>query len=226
MVIDHLGAYFFPDIATFRIIGRLSAPIWLFLIGFAKSREISIEMIIGAFILAGTHTLAEGSPLPLCILVTIMLVRATLDGLMRFMNGSSQNLYIAVILLTVIGMFTVALFEYGTAAYLAAVIGYFCRRRKLLPRSRLIAIMLSCAAGYIFVQIFTFSFKSLTDGLIAGAGILAVFWLLLDFKPQIFPAIQGIGAEILMFCGRQTLLIYVAHLAAFQLIAEYVIPRL
>ena len=31
MLIDHVGIYFFPDELWFRVIGRLSFPIWLFL---------------------------------------------------------------------------------------------------------------------------------------------------------------------------------------------------
>lgn len=227
MIIDHIGMFFFPDIMAFRIIGRLSAPIWLFLIGFAKTREITLPLMFGALILIGTQTLTTGSPLPLDILVTIMLVRLTIDKVAPIMLRNTQTLYMATIALMVVGMVTILLFDYGAVALLPAILGYCCRRKKLFPSRRsVITIMLSCCFGYVFVQSFVVSFNELRDIAIAAIGVIGVFWLLMDFKPKAYPAITGFSKQILMFCGRNTLAIYVIHLAAFQLIAEYLIPRL
>ena len=48
MIIDHIGLYFFPDEMWWRVIGRLSFPVWLFLIGYAQSRDIPKLLILGA----------------------------------------------------------------------------------------------------------------------------------------------------------------------------------
>lgn len=46
MVIDHVGLLFFPTIAIFRIIGRLTIPIMAYLIteGYKKTRSIKKYM--------------------------------------------------------------------------------------------------------------------------------------------------------------------------------------
>ena len=52
MIIDHIGYFFFPEMPIFRALGRLCVPIWMFLVGYARTREISRELWIGGVILA------------------------------------------------------------------------------------------------------------------------------------------------------------------------------
>ena len=54
MVIDHIGAIFFPDIALFRIVGRLSFPLfaWLLVQGEAHTRHFwryALRLLVLAF---------------------------------------------------------------------------------------------------------------------------------------------------------------------------------
>ena len=54
MLIDHIGVIFFPEMISFRIIGRISFPIFAFLIveGFLHTRDIKKYMIrLGTFAL-------------------------------------------------------------------------------------------------------------------------------------------------------------------------------
>ncbi|MEZ0536282.1 TraX family protein [Caldicellulosiruptoraceae bacterium PP1] len=46
MLIDHIGVIIYPDIITFRIIGRLAFPIFVFFIveGFLKTRDITLYL--------------------------------------------------------------------------------------------------------------------------------------------------------------------------------------
>ena len=39
MVIDHIGYFFYPEEMWWRVLGRLSVPIWFFLIGYANARD-------------------------------------------------------------------------------------------------------------------------------------------------------------------------------------------
>src|SRR5262249_41552895 len=40
LLIDHYGLYFDPDRSWWRVFGRLAAPIFFFLIGFARTRSV------------------------------------------------------------------------------------------------------------------------------------------------------------------------------------------
>ena len=51
MVIDHVGFYFYPDQQWFRVFGRLCVPIWFFLIGYARSRDLSLYLWGGMILL-------------------------------------------------------------------------------------------------------------------------------------------------------------------------------
>lgn len=40
MVIDHVGFYFYPENLWFRAVGRIGFPVWFFLVGYARGRDI------------------------------------------------------------------------------------------------------------------------------------------------------------------------------------------
>ena len=82
MIVDHLGFYFYPDILWLRIIGRLSAPIWFFLIGYAHRRDVPRILWAGGLILTISGLAAGQSLFPLNILFMLGLARLVIDPVM------------------------------------------------------------------------------------------------------------------------------------------------
>jgi len=130
MVIDHFGIYFFPDELWWRTIGRLSFPIWLFLVGYARSRDISPRLIGGAAIVFASNIFAGMGLIPLSILVTIIVVRLALDPLMKILSKSPQHLWIGSAALLVVALPSFIVFEFGALAFIFAVFGYLVRHQK------------------------------------------------------------------------------------------------
>ena len=75
MVIDHIGLMFFPSMIIFRCIGRLSMPIFAFMISEgAKYTKNKLKYFLSVFILAvicqTVYYFADGGSLYMSILVT------------------------------------------------------------------------------------------------------------------------------------------------------------
>ena len=51
MIIDHVGKYFLPEIEILRVIGRVAAPLFFFLVGYSKSQRLEHKILIYAVLL-------------------------------------------------------------------------------------------------------------------------------------------------------------------------------
>ena len=46
MIIDHVGAYLFPEYPVFRLLGRLAAPIFFFVAGLNISSRVYVFFVV------------------------------------------------------------------------------------------------------------------------------------------------------------------------------------
>jgi uncharacterized membrane protein len=224
MIVDHVGFYFLPDEDWLRAIGRASMPIWCFLIGYANSRDLSRPLWMGAALLILSSFLFGGQIFPLSMLVTIILMRLTLDRLAKFAFKNWEVLIYTCFSLTVLILPTMFFFEYGTAAFLLGLCGYYLRRREnvsLSHRAGLI-FMGACIFIHTLAEILIFNFEG-NEARLAAISIGAVSLLLYQFRPKELPALtEGLAqpfVTIIQFMGRYSLEIYVFHLILFRLIA-------
>ena len=223
MIIDHIGLYFFPDEMWWRTIGRLSFPVWLFLIGYANSREISPFLIGGAAIVFASNILAGMGVFPFSILVSIIVVRLTLDPIMNLLSKSALHLWVGSGVLFIIALPSFILFEFGAQAFIFAIFGYLARRQQSeKDRAQVFRYAVFVAMGYIFLQSFGYALFGLKF-VVLTAGVAAVTLALYKFAPKTYPEltqkIPPAGKALVQVCGRHTLKIYVVHLLIFKTIA-------
>lgn len=223
MIIDHVGYYFFPDDMWWRTVGRLSFPIWFFLIGYARSRDISPRIIGGALVLIAGNILAGMALLPFNILVSIALVRACLDPLMKRLLVSKTIFWGGVAVLFIFIIPTYFITEYGTQGIIAAMFGWLARNRdRQAEKDLLFPFAIFFWFSYIMSEFIVFGLSQ-AQGRVLMAGCAAVWFILYNFKPAEFPALgrPRILAAFLQLCGRRTLEIYVVHLLLFKAMALY-----
>ena len=126
MCIDHTGAYVFTDQLWIRSIGRGSAPIFLFLAGYAASYRFSREVFFLCVLMLASN-FAQGFVGALPILVNILLCRALFAWIQRSGKAIEKPLewFIATVIFVPVTMFVL---QYGTLGLLFAISGYMKRR--------------------------------------------------------------------------------------------------
>lgn len=224
MVIDHIGYYFFPELEVLRAIGRASLPAWLFLIGFARTRDVDFWLIAGAIVLVWANIAAGMSVFPLNILVTIIITRMLIDWLAFAAFRKSSDTIMMSLALILLALPSLALLEYGTLAFYYALIGYAIRHRAELPTGEK-ALNFFNLAGiimYAYYQIMLFNFGTL-NFLITFILAVGLSVYLLSFRRTLYRKATNDWPDPVVgffkICGRYTLIIYVGHLVLFKFVA-------
>lgn len=219
MIVDHIGQYFYPDLLWFKVFGRYCVPVWFFLVGYARSRDLSPRMWIGAGILIAADALLGRAIFPLNILATILIVRLVIDKIMAFTLQGLPRFWGVAFALFILIVPTYPWVEYGTLAIIMTMFGYIIRQQ---ARVYMVPVILFSYLSFILSQQVMLQLSHIQFLAMAG-GTLAVFGLLYFFTPQTYPGaekrISEPVTELLKFMGRWTLEIYVAHLLFFKILA-------
>ncbi len=220
MVVDHVGLYLMPDTLELRWVGRLAAPMWLFLIGFARSRDFPWTLFAGVGVLQTVKLLTSADFWPIDILFSIVLIRLILDTTMRFSRRSALHMSIMVTALLALAIPSYGFVMYGTLGLLWAMFGALVRDQA--SDRMLIGFGLVLAVAYTAVSIVTFDFSSV-QGQILLCAVLGVAFGVAHFKPKELPFLSENLPKPLIFLlkigGRHSLAFYVAHLIFLMLIA-------
>lgn len=222
MIIDHIGYYFFPEQEWFRAIGRIGFPVWFFMVGYARGRELSNKLLIGALILLVANLALQLPLFPLNALVTIIFLRLLIDRFMDLILRTRYVFWLSAILLVLFYMFSNMITEYGTIAMMFAVAGYLTRHKdkvetqSFMTNVDYILFMVLCFSSFCVLQTAQFGFneiQSIFMAVLTGA----TMFVLAVMRPMVFPEISHEPQKtILQFMGRRTLEIYVAHLLLFK----------
>ncbi len=233
MIVDHIGYYFYPEEMWFRVAGRLCVPIWFFLVGYARSRDLSPTIWIGAGVLILASMAAGQSVIPVNVLGTMILIRLVIDPVMRAVTRNFEAFMAFSVLLLLLALPSYALTEYGTHGLLLAMFGYIVRHKPQIPGFR---ENMSLSNAFCMFTVFTFTgLQALSFGfgqaefIVLGIGIAAVCLVLNGFRPMEFPKLtQKLPVFLvapLQFLGRWTLEIYVAHLILFKILGVIYQPE-
>ena len=222
MLLDHVGYYFYPENDWLRAVGRASLPIWFFLVGFARSRDLTTPIWVGTIAIIGANVIFGGEFFPLNILVTVIITRLVLDLICRISFQNWEFAIYAAFALSALMLPTMFMFEYGSGAILIAMSGYLARHAAEVNLSRRAqtAFMAYTIVFYAFTQLLIFGFdKAMGQFSVVSIGAAAL--LLWYFRPQEVPEIESklpkFVTAALQFGGRYTLEIYAVHVILFKL---------
>jgi len=220
MIADHVGEYLYPDCLWLRVVGRFAAPIWLFLIGYAATRERAPRLWVGCALLVAGNFMAGMPLLPLNILGTIIIARSVIDRLM----ARPGHIWLITAALFALAWPTALAFEYGSLALILAMTGYILRHRP----EKAPAFFTVAALIYIISQVVYFGFDAAQGGVLT-LGMIPCMIALARFAPRTYPTLTtrlprpALG--VLRLCGRRTLEIYVVHLLLLKIAGMVYFPE-
>jgi hypothetical protein len=225
MVVDHIGFYFLPETGAFlaegdphlwwRAFGRLCVPVWFFLIGYARTRDLSPPLWVAAGIVLASSLVCGLWVFPLNILFTMILIRLIIDPVGEFALRSTGHLAITITLIILSSFHTFFLVEYGSVGLLVALPSY-------LERLPINILYWSSWFLLLAIQSMFFSFDR-TQLAVVALGTAGILYILQNLQVRELPetaARLGPGPTfIVQMLGRQTLWFYVIHIIVFRAIA-------
>ncbi len=219
MLIDHLGLFFFPDHVIFRIIGRVSFPIFFFLIGYSQKfkNEKSI-LILAVFMLVLDHILADKDTIfffnSASILPNVIISRFFLHW---SINWVKSNILVSFFLLALYYIPAAIIFGYGTLGCMFIICGYLKRNNYTDLKSSLFLILTTIF--YIIAQGTFYSF-----GWIAtfSTEMLMLLFCMYNFKVKNYLIANHHLKSLALLCSRYSLYLYCIHFELFKIISMVV----
>jgi hypothetical protein len=246
--VDHFGYFFMEDDRWWSAFGRLAAPIFFFLLGFAQARTVPLHWIwLGVVLTLLESWNADWTWVVPNILLSLALIRIARPYVQILVqhDGWAGFLLLVCGLLAVLPI-TSKIVDYGSEGWLWAVCG-LCQRMYVDSRTvvdahgaaqnsaplvramtenvglmRLLACVVA-AIVYVWQEQREYSFPQFHfAAFILGIGVLSVSLCLFQRGPSRIQPPEAI-AGFLRFIGRHTLEIYAIQLAGSELLIKLVL---
>jgi len=248
--IDHFGYFFIENADWWSVVGRLAAPPFFFLIGYARTRTVPLRWVGLGIILtlldSWNNDWTWVAPNILFSFALIRVVRPRVEILLQVYGWPAFIIFIAL-LLALLPLVTNA-FDYGAEGWLWALFGLcqrmYVERRSLIdvvgtsqgsstfaytvPKSMGLMRLLACSVSsvvYLWQEQIEFLFTAVQFIVFfVGIGLLSSSLCLFQRGPGRIQPVKFITST-LHFIGRHTLEIYAVQLAGFELIIR-LIPQI
>ncbi len=244
VTIDHIGYFFLENDLWWSTFGRLAAPVFFFLLGYAQTRTVPLPWLVLGVVLtlldSSNHNWTWVAPNILLSFALIRIGRPYAQTLVQRYGWVAHALLTAAL----VALLPIAakIVDYGAEGWLWALFGLFQRmsvdggsftdvkgtdqwpeppaQTKNLRLMSLLACFVA-AVVYVWQEQREFPFSKIQMGVfILGLVILSLILCLFSRGPS---RIQPPGriARAMLFVGRHTLAIYALSLAGFELIAKF-----
>jgi hypothetical protein len=218
ILIDHIGHFLADEWPLLRVIGRLGAPIFFFLIGFARTRAVPLRWLWLGAVLTGVDYLWVGSfsETQLNILFNFALIRLGLPWIERVTIASPWPIVLVAFgCLPLMSMINPWL-EYGSAGWLFALFGLSQRlameRGERATKAVSATTALIGLVAYSLVEARDYDFSPIQSGLmsvlLAGMGLALWQFRRTALKWHAVPWTN----RLIHLCGRYSLEIYAAQI--------------
>jgi hypothetical protein len=229
VAIDHTGYFFIEDADWWSVFGRLAAPPFFFLLGYARTRTVPLYWIWLGVILTLLDSWNTGwtwvAPNILLSFALIRIARPSVQFLLQRHGWTAFVLLVSALILVL--PITAEIVDYGAEGWLWALFGlsqrmYVDRANVLIPNVGLMRLLACFAAAVVYVwqEQVEFSFSQIQFAtFILGLGVLSLSLCLFRRGPSRIQPPEPI-AGALRFIGRRTLEIYAIQLAGSELIIK------
>ncbi|NVO17716.1 MAG: hypothetical protein HXX10_27135 [Rhodoplanes sp.] len=244
-MLDHFGHFFMDDDRWWGVVGRLAAPTFFFLIGYAATRTVPLRWLwLGLVLTLLNSWNADWTWVEANILFSLALARLARPAVKALIDRQGW-IGFALLVAALVAVQPIAgdIVDYGAEGWLWALFG-LCQRIAVdetsardsstvmqetptRPRPRVPGLMrlLACMIAVVFYiyqeqEEFGFPFVHLIV-FIAGIGALSIGLLLFRRGPSRIQPPEFLVCP-LRFVGRHTLELYAVQLASFELLVKLV----
>lgn len=163
MVVDHIGLFYFDDNTSLRIIGRVAAPIFFFLVGFNSSYRFRLNLFFFGCGISLITFLITGE-ISLNILLNFVLIRIFLNSI-DFKKYEDSTIIFMSILIGMCGLAILpfSLIDYSTFGFIVSLSGLLIKEgRRVGIISLLIGLFFLIAPFIIMYEVNVFHLILLT----------------------------------------------------------------
>jgi hypothetical protein len=242
--IDHFGHYFVNDDRWWSVVGRLAAPTFFFLIGFAHTRAVPHYWIwLGVILTLLNSWNANWNWVAPNILLSLALIRFARPHVQALLQRFGWVAFVVVVcaLVALLPVATMVV-DYGAEGWLWGLFG-LCQRMyvdgksvndtdraagssaaPVIDSARLMGLIagLVAAVAYVWQEQQEYAFRQVHFiAFVIGVGVLALALYLFRRGASRIQPPEAIAAT-LRFIGRHTLEIYAIQLAASELLVKFV----
>jgi hypothetical protein len=227
MVIDHTGNFFVDNSVWMRLIGRMAAPLFFFMVGYSGSYRFKWQILILGVALSTISFLTSTANgieriLPLNILLSFVLIKLILDRFDPAVQTAGFLVTVFVILMVLSIPTYIFMVEYGSLGLCYAIGARLLSQRHSLAR---LWICITVGVHFLFETV-----EGLIWNPVAPASILpyaipflaAVFGatlvILLNYRFRTFDIKYVWIRTPVIYVSRYSLQVYFFHLAAFMII--------
>ncbi len=240
--IDHIGHFFMQDDHWWGAFGRLAAPTFFFLIGYAQTRTVPLYWIWLGIILTLLESWNAGwTWVAPNILLSFALVRFARPYVQIIVQRYGWAAFVLVVCaLLAVHPLAAMMVDYGAGGWLWALFGLYQRMyvdgrsaadvdgvanspappARAMPESLGLMRLLAClvaAVVYVWQEQSEFSFPQMQFAVfVLGIGVLSISLYLFQRGPSRIQPPEPISG-VLRFIGRHTLEIYAIQLAGSEL---------
>lgn len=239
VVVEHIGYFFIEDADWWSAFGRLAAPPFFFLLGYAQTRTVPLHWIwLGVILTLLDSWNTDWTWVAPNILLSFALIRMARPQVQTLIQHHGWAAFaILVSVLFAVLPITGNIVDYGAEGWLWALFG-LCQRMyvdgtaqnsalltQAIPENLNLMRLLACfvaAVAYVWQEQREFSFSQIHfAAVILGVGVLSLGLCLFQRGPSRIQPPEPI-AGALRFMGRRTLEIYAIQLAGSELIIKLV----
>lgn len=232
MIIDNVGLYFMYDNIWMRVIGRMAAPLFFYLVGYSGSYKfkyqilaLGIALCLIKFFVSNNPSLIENI-IPVNILINFVLIKAILN---RFDPAKMRSSYLILLLaiLVLISDQTRTYIEYGSLGLSIAIGSRLINKQHPFGKPW---IIISTTAHYLLQMnslLLAWPEVSMQVMLLAILSLALIFalslLLFLKYELRTFTVNSTALRTIAIYISRYSLQIYFFHLAAFQIVHSIIL---
>ena len=230
MIADHVGRFYFPGVVWWRIVGRMAAPQFFFLIGYSGSYRFKRDILIYGIALFAVDFLTDrsvslaGQIMPVNMLISFVIIKAVLNEFDPA-RIPTEFLVLAFATLMVLSLPTYLLIEYGTFGLCYAIGARLLRQRHGFPRRWM---TMTVAAHFVFEFIFTLVLNPTMsmEAFPFAAGLLVILFatnllIFVKYDFRVFKVRPKHLRTVSAYVSRYSLQIYFFHLSIFMILNSF-----